>query len=55
MHRQTELTRTHRTKLIRFWSYGKMARSAFDRIEEHRSKDQDKEAESMLAEWILDL
>ena len=55
MHRQTELTRTHRTKLIRFWSYGKMARSDFDRIEEHRSKDQAKEAESMLAEWILDL
>ena len=55
MHKQTELTTTHRTKLIRFWSYGKMARSAFDRIEEHRSKDQAKEAESMLAEWILDL
>ena len=54
MQKQTELTNTHRTKLIRFWSTGKMARSAFDRIEEHRSNNRTTESQAMMSEWIMD-
>lgn len=50
MQRETEVT----TNLIRFWSKGNMARSAFNRIENLRSNDRSKEARSMLDEWIID-
>jgi len=56
MHKQTELTRENvsHTKLIRFWSEGKMAQTAYDRIERHRSTNHTDDAKAMLSEWLID-
>lgn len=41
------------TKLVRFWSEGKMAESAFNRMAELKENNQDDEARVILDEWII--
>ena len=55
MHSKTELTRENvrHTELIRFWSEGKIAQSAHDRIINLNSKKKRDIAKSMMSEWIL--
>ena len=38
---------------IRFWSEGKMAESAFNRMTELRSNGNEEEARVLLDEWII--
>ena len=42
------------TKVISFWSEGKIAESAFKQITKHQSQKHKAEADAMLSEWILD-
>jgi len=41
------------TKNIRFWSQGKMAKSAYQRMAELKSKDREDDARVILDEWII--
>tara|TARA_R100000781_G_scaffold105215_1_gene69026 strand:- start:347 stop:517 length:171 start_codon:yes stop_codon:yes gene_type:complete len=41
------------TKLVRFWSEGKMAESAFNRMEELKENNRDQDARDILDEWII--
>jgi len=42
-----------RTKVVRFWTEGKMAESAYERLNELRATSRDDEARVLLNEWIL--
>ena len=41
------------TKVVRFWSEGKMAESAYHRMTELKSKDREDDARVILDEWII--
>ena len=51
----TALTRdnVHHTKAIRFWSDGKMAESAYNRLNELRDSNREQDARHILNEWII--
>ena len=55
MQRQTELTRENvrHTELIKFWSEGKIAQSAYDRVNLHRANKRTDLAKSMMDEWVI--
>mgnify|MGYP003134875508 CR=1 FL=1 len=42
-----------RTKVVRFWTEGKMAESAYERLNQLRAASRDDEARVLLNEWIL--
>ncbi len=41
------------TRVIRFWTEGKMAESAFNRLTELRKDKREEEARVLLDEWIV--
>ena len=51
----TALTRDNvpHTKAIRFWSNGKMAESAYNRMNELREEGEEEYAKVLLNEWII--
>jgi hypothetical protein len=55
MHSKTELTRENvrHTELIKFWSEGKIAQSAHERILNLQSKRKRDIAKVVMSEWIL--
>ena len=56
MHKQKELTRDNvrHTKLIRFWSEGKMSQTAHQQIVLLASKKRRAELQAMLSELIIE-
>ena len=56
MHEQTQLIKhdTRRPTLIRFWSDGKIAKTANRRIELLRSTNRTAAAKAMMCEWVMD-